>query len=132
MDASTRAADGSVVLLPFSEQDPFVPVYGDISEDRQAIAQGHLFAINPAEEIVLEPGEAVDTDMAFPLRSSDVGLLAMQVRIQGYQRRGILGHRMRGRLWVWASFFYVDTGTLTPEAISPGWGGRKGTEGPIA
>jgi hypothetical protein len=139
MDASSRAPDGTVVLVPFSEQDPFVPVYGAETGDSEAISQGRLFAIDPKEEIMLEPGEAVDTEMAFPLTSPEIGLLAMQVRIQGYQRR-VYGWRwvaqflrwkwfsrmMRGRLWVWASFFYIVPGHRVPEAVRPALTGENG------
>ncbi len=78
MDASQRAADGSVLLVPFAEQDPFLPVYGQLSGNPDEIAAGKAFTLDPPQYIILEPGESVDCSLAFPLRTSQLGLLALR------------------------------------------------------
>lgn len=53
MDASDRLADGGISLLPFAEQDPFLPVYGDRVDDETRVLKGELFEMRQA--VVLEP-----------------------------------------------------------------------------
>jgi hypothetical protein len=90
MDASSRAPDGTVVLVPFSEQDPFVPVYGAETGDSEAISQGRLFAIDPKEEIMLEPrrghGDGLSAhitgDRATGDAGEDPGVSEARVRVE--------------------------------------------------
>lgn len=100
MDASDRLTNGGVSLLPFAEQDPFLSVYGDRVDDQARVLKGELFEMR--QEVVLEPDESVDTELAFPLTEERSGLLAMRVLIQGYQRRD------KRHPWIWSSFFYID------------------------
>jgi hypothetical protein len=100
MDASTRTADGAVRLLPFAQQDPFLSVYGRETTDANAVSEGQLFRLE-SDQIPLEPGEAVDVELAYPLTSLDFRLMAMRVRIQGRERRS------RGDPFVWSSFFFI-------------------------
>jgi hypothetical protein len=107
-DASGRTEDGGVLLLPFAEQDPFLPVYGAQVDDEERVLAGELFQMED-ETIVLEPGESVDTELAFPLERQPLALLAMRARIQGYERRD------RKRPWVWSGFYYLDPSRLTTQ-----------------
>src|SRR5918996_5974124 len=40
IDASQRGADGEVLMFHFAEQDPLLPVYGDLTGDLDAAARG--------------------------------------------------------------------------------------------
>lgn len=93
------------MVIPFAVQDPLVPVYWEQTDDPQAIARGDLFS-DPPESIELEPGEAVETELAFPLDPARAPLLAVRVLIEGCQGR------FRQRAWVWSAFWYIDTATL--------------------
>lgn len=113
LDASTRTPDGSLQLVPFAEEDPFIPLYADISKDPVRISKGEVFEIADRSGLSLEPGEYADTGLAFVL-SQDLGLMALHVMIEG--RQGRLGRRS---YW-WASFFYVDPMELgVPIAPNP-------------
>lgn len=101
LDASERTADGEVRLVPFAQADPFVPVYGRLSVDLTAILRGETFALGPNQKIMLEPGEHVDSELAFLLRTSEIGPMAMQVSIKGKQW-------WFWRAYWWGSFFFID------------------------
>jgi hypothetical protein len=113
MDASRLDPSGSrVLLLPFAERDPFLPVYGGLTDNVEAARAGNLFSYKEGEPITLEPGEAVQTEIAFPLEQRE-GLLALLVRVQGWEKRPktlILGRD--GKLWAWSSFAYIDLDEL--------------------
>lgn len=102
IDASERTPDGGLRLLPFGQADPFLPVYGAVSAEESEIAKGNLFSYYEDQEISLEPGEFIDTELAFVLDSDTLGLMAMRVLIKGRQRR-----RSKPD-YVWGSFFYID------------------------
>lgn len=89
MDARKQAADGTVRLAPFSQADPILPAYGDITRDGAEIAAGRTFRPLPPEAVLLEPGEHLETEIAFPILKDKLGLMAVRVLIMGYQgRRG--------------------------------------------
>lgn len=100
LDASQRTDDGDLRLVPFAEDDPFIPLYSDISEDPSELSAGRTFVLGPG--LSLEPGEYADTELAFLLREDELALMAMQVMVEGKQ--GKLGWRS---YW-WATFFYID------------------------
>lgn len=102
IDASERTSDGELRLLPFGQADPFLPVYGAISGTESEIAAGDLFAYYEDQEISLEPGEFIDTELAFVLDSDTLGLMAMRVLVKGRQRS------RSQSAYVWGSFFYID------------------------
>ena len=111
MDASERTEEGEVKLLPFSQADPFLPVYGAMSGDEETIARDLLFEYYPNQEISLEPGEFMETELAFPLAADQLGLMAVRVMVKGRQRK-----RSR-EPYLWGTFFYVDPlGTATLES----------------
>jgi hypothetical protein len=107
IDASQRGADGQVLMFPFAEQDPLLPVYGDLTGNLDAAARGDLFTYYPGQQISLEPGESVETELAFPLKTERPGLLAMRVSVEGYQRK------RDGAPFKWSSFFFIPP--LKPE-----------------
>lgn len=111
LDASTRTPDGSLQLVPFAEEDPFIPLYADISKDPVRIGKGEVFEIADKSGLSLEPGEYADTELAFVL-TQDLGLMALHVMIEG--RQGRLGRRS---YW-WASFLYLDP-TISDVSIAP-------------
>lgn len=90
--ASQRTPAGSVDLLAFAEQDPLV----NLAEQGRIDPRG----------IVLEPGESIDSEMAFVLNRLE--LLAMRVLVSGKQS-------MMGGFYDWNGFFYLD-----PESIRHG------------
>lgn len=103
LDASGRRDDGSIMLLPIAQQDPVLPVYGEfVADDAQAMAGGAPFAYWEGQRISLEPGEFVDAEMAFPLSSVRLALMAMRVTLRGFQGR------WGRRPYEWGTFFYVD------------------------
>ena len=102
MDARKQAADGTVRLAPFSQADPILPVYADISNDGNAIAAGETFVPLPEEAVFLEPGEHLETEIAFPIRNDKMGLMAVRVRVLGFQ-----GRRGRAPFW-WGTILYID------------------------
>jgi hypothetical protein len=101
MDARKLAGEGVVRLVPFIQADPFLPVYGDITDDPEMLASGDTFVLEDSE-LTLEPGEHVDTEVSFVLDQSKLGLMAIQVLIMGCQ-----GKRSKRPHW-WGTFFYVD------------------------
>jgi hypothetical protein len=114
MDAG-QVADGHIQLIPFAQADPFGPVYGEIEDDSDEIAAGNLFREIPEGTVSIEPGEAVNTEVSFPLDPSKLGLMAARVSITGSHGTGWLR-----RPYTWASFFYIDPKHLEneqPEAI---------------
>lgn len=102
INASERTTDGEVRLVPFAQADPFLAVYGTLSDDEREIAEGRLFAYSEGQEISLEPGEFIDSDLAFVLDSGQVDLMAMRVLVRGRQRRFARRH------YAWSSFFFID------------------------
>jgi hypothetical protein len=81
MDASTRTPSGEIVLAPLAQQDPFIPVYGEMVQESTVIQGGRLFQLWEGQRISLEPGEFVDSELAFPLSSQQLGLLAMRITV---------------------------------------------------
>lgn len=126
LDASERTEDGEVRLVPFAQADPFVPVYGRLSDDPEAISRGETFALGEKQKIMLEPGEHVDSEIALLLRTKDVGPMAMQVSIKGKQW-------WFWRAYWWGSFFFIDPAiekgakSATLETASDG-GAREGVD----
>jgi hypothetical protein len=110
MDARRVAGEGVVRLVPFIQADPFLPVYGDLSDDPEALASGDTFVLEDSD-LTLEPGEYVDTEVSFVLDESKLGLMAIQVLIMGSQ-----GKRGRRAHW-WGTFFYVDPDESRPMAL---------------
>lgn len=102
IDASATTPAGELRLLPFAQADPFLPVYGALSDDEKEITEGQLFAYYEGQEISLEPGEFIDSELAFVLDSEELGLMAMRVLVRGRQRR------LARRRYVWSSFFFID------------------------
>jgi hypothetical protein len=113
MDARKPAADGTVRLVPFSQADPILPVYADISDDGDEIAAGRTFLPLEEEEVELEPGENLESEVAFPVRNDKLGLMAVRLRIEGYQGR-------RGAPFWWGTFLYVDPDELGERFPEPG------------
>lgn len=101
LDASEKAAEGEIRLIPFAQADPFIAVYGALSLDSEAISRGQTFALGVDQEIMLEPGEHVDSELAFLLSTSKVGPMAMQVSVKGKQW-------WFWRDYWWGSFFFID------------------------
>jgi hypothetical protein len=108
MDASQVARDGRLVLLPFAAQDPLLPVLGGLSSDPSEVRAGRLFTYEQRGEVSLEPGEAVETSLAFKI--TDDRLLALLVSIQGYEQ--IKRWPWKAKPWVWTSFAYVDPNSV--------------------
>jgi hypothetical protein len=54
-------------IVPFAEADPFLPVYGLVSDDAEDLAAGRTFHYDEDQQISLEPGESVEAEVAFPL-----------------------------------------------------------------
>lgn len=103
MDARRETpTPGQVRLAPFTQADPLPPVYGDMDVSVSAVQEGRLFVLDPGA-ISLEPGEFVDSEIAFPLDVDRLGLMAMRVLIRGRQRR-----RFMAKDYWWGSFFYID------------------------
>ncbi len=102
MDARRETDTGDVRLVPFTQGDPLPPVYGDIQRDSDSVRRGDLFRLEPAI-VSLEPGEYVDSELAFVLETSKLGLMALRVLIRGRQRKWV-----RPRDYWWGSFFYVS------------------------
>lgn len=102
LDASQRTGDGNLQLVPFAEEDPFIPLYADVSKSPEHIARGEIFDVSARSGLSLEPGEYADSELAFLLGDDDPRLMAMHVTIEG--QRGRLGRRS---YW-WGTFFYVD------------------------
>lgn len=103
-DASKVSEGGNVRVVPFGQTDPFRPVYGVTSEEAAAIAAGQTFAYFEGQEISIEPGEHVESEVAFTLDSDKLDLMAVKVWFSGRQRN------RSNRPYEWATFFYVDPG----------------------
>jgi hypothetical protein len=88
-------------LAPFTQADPLPPVYGDMDTSSGAVQGGELFRLDPAA-VTLEPGEYVESELAFPLDSDKLGLMALRVLLRGRQRRFLFP-----RDYWWGSFFYI-------------------------
>lgn len=116
-DARKLASDGSVRLAPFGEADPFLPVYGTTSEDPEEIAAGAPFHYFEGQEISLEPGEQVESELAFPLDADKLGLMAMKVWLRGRQRH------WSKEPYEWAAFFFIDP--REPAIEGPGQPGTR-------
>jgi hypothetical protein len=112
MDASRLAEDGSAEIATFATQDPFLPVYGTPTDEAEEITAGKSFVYLDEQPIAVEPGEAVDSDLVFPLSEETLPtLLAIRVDVQGFQGR------WGRRPWVWSSFTLFDPGgTGSPSA----------------
>jgi hypothetical protein len=114
LDASRLADDGRLVLLPFAAQDPLLPVFGKPAPLSEA-SEGRPFSYGAGGEVALEPGEAVETSLAFKLE--DDRLLALLVKIEGYEQTS--RWLTRPKRWDWSSFDYIDpTSSHASEAIS--------------
>jgi hypothetical protein len=101
-DARKLTEDGEVRLAQFAVADPLLPVYGVRSDDPQE----EPFSYLAGQEIMLEPGEFVESHLAFPLRTDKLGLMAAKVELGGFQRR-------RARTpYEWCTFFYIDPQTV--------------------
>jgi hypothetical protein len=82
-----------------------MPVYGITPEDPIAVSTGDTLRYFEGQEIILEPGEQVESELAFPLETSKLGLRAVKVRFRGRQRK------RSNKPYEWATFFYVDPRT---------------------
>jgi hypothetical protein len=108
MDASSRALDGNVRLLPFARKDPLLPVYQTMSKDNSRILAGELFEpFATADAVVLDPKEYVETELAFALRHP-LNLMALRVTLNG-RKRGLVG---RDASYEWSTFLFIDPDSL--------------------
>lgn len=105
-DASKISRSGNVRLVPFARADPFLPVYGVETENVGAIEEGRPFAYTEEQQVMLEPGEQVVTELAFPLETERLGLMALKIRATGYQRN------RANTPYEWGALVYVDPGRL--------------------
>ena len=112
-DARKLARDGSVRLAAFAQADPFLPVYGIESDSPEAIAEGSPFEFGEDQEISLEPGEQVNSELAFPLESDKLGLMAIKVLVSGLQRN------RSSDPYEWATFCYFDPDEAQGSISSP-------------
>jgi hypothetical protein len=130
MDARKEAADGTVRLAPFGQSDPLPAVYSDISHDPRDIGSGRTF-VGGQTAITLEPDEYVDSEVAFVLDPSKLGLMAVRVLTMGYKglhpedrsRIGRAARRIKAFVtrrtpndepaW-WGTFCFVDPERLDP------------------
>jgi hypothetical protein len=136
MDARKIAGNGSVRLAPFGQADPLPAVYSDISPDGRAIEAGRTF-VTGQTEITLEPDEYVDSEVAFVLDPSRIGLMAIRVLTMGYRGAWTEDRSLpiRAARWVnakifrrevrdepawWGTFCFVDpdTAVLPPIATT--------------
>jgi hypothetical protein len=101
-DARRVAEDGSLRLIPFAQDDPFLPVYGYETDDSEAMSAGETFAYSEDQEITLEPGEQVSGEVGFPVESDKLGLMGVKVTVLGRQRY------RSSQPYEWATFFLVD------------------------
>ena len=105
-DARREASDRSLRIVPFAEADPFLPVYGLVSDDAADLAAGRTFDYLEDQQITLEPGESVESEVAFPLDRKKLGLMGVHIWFRGFQRT------RSGEPYEWATFFYVDPNEL--------------------
>jgi hypothetical protein len=101
-DARKVAEDGSLRLVPFAQEDPFLPVYGYETDDPEDMLAGETFGYSDDQEITLEPGEQISGEIGFPVDSDKLGLMGIKVTVLGRQR-----YRF-SRPYEWATFFLVD------------------------
>lgn len=101
-DARKTTDAGGLRLVPFAQADPFLPVYGLETEDPQAIDAGQPFSYFEDQEIMLEPGEQVVCELAFPLDTDEVGLMALKIRMTGRQRN------RANTAYEWATVLFID------------------------
>lgn len=101
-DARKISEGGSIRLVPFAQADPFLPVYGIETEDFREIEAGRTFTYGEEQQIMLEPGEQVRTELAFPLDTDKIGLMALKVRVSGRQRN------RANEPFEWSTFLFVD------------------------
>ena len=101
-DARKLADDRTVRLVPFGEADPLLPVYGVAPDEPEEVLDRGPFHYFEGQEISLEPGEQVRTQVAFPLDPSKLGLMAIKVWLSGRQRR------RSDDYFEWAAFFFID------------------------
>lgn len=128
MDARNETPDGRVRLVPFRRADPMPPVYGNIAEGVAAIREGDLFRLGEST-ISLEPGEHVDSEIAFVLDTEKLGLMALRILVQGQQRRSRLKFLqrvplLRPRDYWWGRFLYVVPEAMKIESLEPTEGAR--------
>ena len=100
-DAQELSPEGELTFVPFRQADPLLPVYGITSEDPRDLSSGSPFAYFEGQEISLEPGEQVESELAFPLDTAKLGLLGVKIWFSGLQRRS-------RKPYEWATFFLVD------------------------
>jgi len=105
-DARRLAPNGSIRLMPFAYDDPFLPLYGADAEDPNELTAGRPFSYFKGQEVSLEPGETVTAELAFRLNKEKLGLMAVKVWLAGYQGR------WSRTIYEWATFFYVDPDAL--------------------
>lgn len=103
---------GQIHLAPFSQADPFPAVYGQMDVEPPAVREGRLFSLDE-DVISLEPGEFVESEVAFPLDEPRLGLMAMRVLMRGTQRRWL-----RPPDYWWGAFFYIDPSPSELESLS--------------
>jgi hypothetical protein len=101
-DARKLADDRTVRLVPFGAADPLLPVYGVTPDESEAFLEGRPFSYFEGQEVSLEPGEQVRTQVAFPLDPGKLGLMAVKVWLSGRQRR------RSDDYFEWATFFFID------------------------
>jgi hypothetical protein len=109
LDARKLAEDGSVRFVPFDQRDPFLPVYGSETDDPHAMSAGETFDYYEGQEITLEPGEQISSEVEFPIDVDKLGLMGVKVIVQGRQR-----YRF-SRPYAWATFFLVDPRSSHPQ-----------------
>ncbi len=107
LDARTPTPDGKRVrFLPRDQAKPLAPAYGRLSENIEEILNGGLFEEDESG-IQLEPGEQVDSAVAFIIREDELGLMGLRVRMQGQEQRFL-----RKKDYWWSAFFLIDPGKL--------------------
>jgi hypothetical protein len=109
MDASDSATDGSPILRPFRMDDPLRFVHGKM------VDAGGYVNFERIPKGWLEPGECLDTELAFPLTTHSPGLLAMRIAFGGKNREPFARLRKRGMI-SWGTFFYIDPDQLVSGA----------------
>lgn len=84
-----------------AEAPPEVDRSPPCREIRARSQPGNLFE-NEGEDVSLEPGQQVETEITFPVREDKLGLMAVRVLIQGQQ-----GSRRNTPYW-WGTFFFAN------------------------
>jgi len=111
-DARKISSTGTVRLVPFSQADPFLSVYGVETEDPDEIESGRTFSYRDDQQIMLEPGEEVRTELAFPLDNQKLGLMALKVRMSGRQRN------RANTPYEWSTLLFIDPAYIGQEVSS--------------